>query len=629
MSKDNPLKLLPRAMLAAFPLLLAGAAAQAQLIGALQGSSHLSPYNNTDVAGILGIVTARDNNGFWIQDAGDGNALTSDAIYIFRSSASKPLVGSAVSVSGRLVEFRPGGDPLNLTLTEINASSGIAGAAVTVLSTGNALPAARVIGPGFLPPSAIAPKIGNMETAPGYLLQPNLYSMDFYESLEGMRVALPSAIASGQTASGDTFVVSSQQVPAGSRVPAVLSAGNFNGQRIMIDNRITAAPTVSAGARIDNITGVIDYSFANYRLLLTEGATLVSNNLPKETAAIAPGRFGIASYNVENLPGNASTTRFTQIAGQIAGSLGAPQIISLQEIQDNNGTTNNGTVAADVTLNNLAGALNAATGKSYKWVSVDPVNNADGGAGGGNIRQAFMYDSARVSFAGMVGGALQDVMATAGANGQIVLNLGAGRVDPNNPAWTNSRKPLVTEFSVDGQQIIVIANHFNSKGGDAPLFGVGQPPDEVTATQRLQQAQVLGSFVQGLLAINPHANIVLTGDFNDFQFAASLQPLYDAGLTNMTNTLDAGDRYSYVFEGNAQALDHIWVSPNLLAKGDLAYDVVHVNAGYLDQVSDHDPVLLTLGAIPVPTAVPEPATLALMLAGLGAVGLRARRQRRA
>lgn len=620
------LKALPRAVAAALPLLLAAAAADALVIGELQGTSHISPYNNTDVANILGIVTARDNNGFWIQDGGDGNALTSDAIYVFRGSGgSKPAVGSAVSVGGRLVEFRPGGDATNLTLTEINATSSFASAALTVLSIGNALPAARLIGAGFLPPSAIAPAVANVETTPGYVLNPAQYSMDYYESLEGMRVTLPSAISSGPTSGGDTFVVSTLQAPAGSRLPAVLTAGNFNGQRIYIDNRIITnnAPNVSAGARIDNITGVVDYSFANYRLLLTENATVVSNNLPKETAAIAPGRFGIASYNVENLAGNAAASRFTAIAGQIAGSLGAPQIISLQEIQDNNGTTNNGTVSAATTLNNLAAELNTATGRNYQWVTVDPANNQDGGATGGNIRQAFMYDSARVSFSGVVGGALTAMTASAGAGGQIVLSHGAARVDPGNAAWSNSRKPLVTEFAVDGQQIIVIANHFNSKIGDEPLYGPEQPPTEGTATQRLAQAQVLGSFVQGLLAINPNANIVLTGDFNDFQFAASLQPLYAAGLTNLTNTLDANDRYSYVYEGNGQVLDHVWVSANLLNKGQLAYDIVHVNAGYLDQVSDHDPVLLTLSGIPAP--VPEPGTVALMLGGLAVLARRVRR----
>ncbi|HLL09828.1 MAG TPA: hypothetical protein VK570_02140, partial [Rubrivivax sp.] len=65
------LRALPHGLRAAFPLLLAIGTAQAQLIGAIQGTSHTSPLVNTDVAGILGIVTTRDNNGFWIQDTGD------------------------------------------------------------------------------------------------------------------------------------------------------------------------------------------------------------------------------------------------------------------------------------------------------------------------------------------------------------------------------------------------------------------------------------------------------------------------------------------------------------------------------------------------------------------------------
>ncbi|MDP3616152.1 MAG: hypothetical protein Q8R98_30305, partial [Rubrivivax sp.] len=117
-----------QAIVLALALPLATGPAWAQSIGALQGTSHISPFNNLQVNSIAGIVTARDGNGFWLQDSGDGNALTSDAIYVFLGSAAvKPLAGDDVRVSGRVIEFRPGSDATNLTLTEINATAGFGG----------------------------------------------------------------------------------------------------------------------------------------------------------------------------------------------------------------------------------------------------------------------------------------------------------------------------------------------------------------------------------------------------------------------------------------------------------------------------------------------------------------------
>lgn len=620
-TKTFHLNLVAAALAVAF-----AAGAQAQTIGALQGTAHLSTFANLSVANIAGIVTAVESSGFWMQDSGDGNALTSDGIYVFRSSGSKPVVGDDVRVTGTLKEFRPGGSATNLTTTEIDAVSG----SWTRISGGNALPAATVINASLLPPSLIAPNVGNVETAAGYVLQPSQYAIDFYESLEGMRVSLPSAISVGPRNNfGEVPVVATAQIGAPGTITSprggvVIGPGQFNGQRIQLDDRLLATPVVHSGAELSNIVGVMDYSFSNYKLNVTQAVTVVSNSLARETVTLPEGKFAMASYNVENLGGDASAARITQIASQIKNTLGAPHLISLQEVQDNNGATNNGVVAADVTLGRLAAELNAQTGRNYQYVTVNPVNNTDGGQPGGNIRQAFLYDAARVTFSGVVGGALDAISATSVA-GKIQLSLGAGRIDPTNSAFTSSRKPLVTEFSVDGQKIIVISNHFNSKGGDQPLFGPSQAPVLSSATQRLQQAQAVAGFVQSLLAIDPNANIVVAGDLNDFQFADTLAPLAAAGLINLTNTLAPGERYTYNFEGNLQALDHMLVSPNLMARGSLVYDVVHANAEFSDQLSDHDPTLLTMSLAPVP----EPETYAMLVAGLALVGAAVRRRRKA
>jgi predicted extracellular nuclease len=614
------------ALIAAALASLGAGVAQAQSIGTIQGTGHVSTFANTAVSNITGIVTAVDPRGFWIQDGGDGNALTSDGIYVFRNAGSKPLVGDQVRVTGLVQEFRPNGAN-NLTMTQIRATA--AGESWTAISSGNALPAAKAIGPGFLPPSAFAPQIGNIETAPGYVLNPAQYSADFYESLEGMRVSVDSAVAvSPTTGNGEISLLATGSVGqpgtvAGARGGVVVGPGRFNSQRLMIDDKVRAVPSVHMGAQVSGVVGVLDYTFGNYKIAITEAATVLSNPLVRETATIPAGRFGIATYNVENLGGDADPARMTAIASQIKNTLGAPHIVALEEVQDSNGTANDGTVSATTTLNRLTAELNAQTGRNYQYVSVDPQNNTDGGAPGGNIRQAILYDTGRVSFAGVMGGALDSVVATASPTGHVQLNLGAGRIDPTNAAFIDSRKPLVSEFTADGQQLIVIANHFNSKSGDQPLYGWNQPPTLVSEAQRLAQAQVVGSFVAGLLAIDPDVFIAVVGDFNDFQFAGSLQPLLDAGLVNMTSLLPENERYTYNFDGNLQALDHIFVSPGLLAKGDLHYDIVHANAEFFDQLSDHDPLLLTMNLAPVP----EPETIAMLLSGLVLVGLRARRRR--
>ena len=67
----------------------------------------------------------------------------------------------------------------------------------------------------------------------------------------------------------------------------------------------------------------------------------------------------------------------------------------------------------------------------------------------------------------------------------------------------------------------MVANHFNSKGGDQPLFGKNQPPVLSSEVQRLKIASIVNNFVKDIKAKDPNANVILTGDFNDFEFSAA------------------------------------------------------------------------------------------------------------
>jgi uncharacterized protein len=88
--------------------------------------------------------------------------------------------------------------------------------------------------------------------------------------------------------------------------------------------------------------------------------------------------------------------------------------------------------------------------------------------------------------------------------------------------------------------------------------------------------------------------VIVLGDLNDFEFSNPVGVLEAAGLTSLVETLPVNQRYSYNFEGNAQVLDHIMVSPGLLAATS-GFDVVHINSEFSAQLSDHDPSVARFG----------------------------------
>src|SRR5207249_11574656 len=65
-------------------------------------------------------------------------------------------------------------------------------------------------------------------------------------------------------------------------------------------------------------------------------------------------------------------------------------------------------------------------------------------------------------------------------------------------------------------------------------------------------------------------------------------------LHALIETLEESERYTYVFDGNSQVLDHILFSDNLFTHFQFEYDVVHVNSEFPDQASDHEPQVVRL-----------------------------------
>ncbi|RLJ00459.1 MAG: hypothetical protein DRP08_06555 [Candidatus Aenigmatarchaeota archaeon] len=175
------------------------------------------------------------------------------------------------------------------------------------------------------------------------------------------------------------------------------------------------------------------------------------------------------------------------------------------------------------------------------------------------------------------------------------------------------------EFVFNGHKLFIVVNHFNSKGGDQPLFGRSQPPAFPSEVQRKQQAQVVNDFVDRILALDAHANVIVLGDLNDFQFSEAISDTLAAdALINLMSTLPITEQYTYIYDGNSQALDQILVSDNLFEDALVGFDVVHTNAEFVPGVrpSDHDPVVATFFFGPLSVVKEVTPTVGVPLGGV-------------
>ncbi|GAA2780261.1 lamin tail domain-containing protein [Kitasatospora sp. CM 4170] len=565
----------------------------------IQGAARTSPLAGSSVSAVPGVVTAVGASGFWYQDpAPDTDPATSEAVYVYTAGAPGVAVGDSVKVGATVAEYRPGGTggTTNLTITELTSPT------VTVLAHNAALPAATVVGAGGrVPPASVISSVtsGDVETAGGF--RPATDGLDLWESLEGMRVELDNAAVVGpRTTFGEIPVVPQGSTTRTNRGGILLQAADGNPERVLLDDVLAPTPTADVGDTLSGATvGVLDYSFGNFKLLVTATPSVASGGIaPETTAAPAAGELATATFNVENLAPSDPQSKFDGLAAGIVTNLRSPDLVALEEIQDNSGATDDGTVAADQTLARLTAAITAAGGPAYSYRQINPVNDQDGGQPGGNIRQVFLFRSDRgLTFTDRPGAGSTTADSVVDNGGTPALAYSPGRIDPANSAFNASRKPLAGEFRWNGRPVFVIANHFNSKGGDQPLFGRYQQPTRPSETQRHAQAAAVKGFTDQILAVDPNASVIVLGDLNDFEFSRTADLLTAGGsLVDLPRTLPLAERYTYVYEGNSQVLDHILISPALAAKP-YGYDIVHLNSEFATQLSDHDPQIVR---IPLP-----------------------------
>ncbi len=560
-----------------------------QPIHTIQGETHTSPLNNQTVNDVHGVVTAVRADGFYLQDTDpDQNDKTSEGILVITESSPIIKTGDEVLVSGTVAEYYPGGIATgNLSITEIIKPR------IDIISKGMLNVTPTVIGRnGRIPPV-------QMIKSDNDSFDPVANGVDFYESMESMLVQVNQAVVVGPTNGyKEIAVLADSGLDAALRTPRggiVIRKDDFNPERIIIDDLLTALPEVNVGDTFTQpLVGVLDYSFGNFKLQLTQRPSYQTAHLEKE---IAPdptlAELSIAALNVQNLDPGDGKSRFADFAQLIVVNLKSPDIISLDEIQDNNGPIDDQITDASQTFRVLIEAIKNAGGPLYEFREVAPERGQDGGEPGGNIRVGFLFRTDRgLQFIDRGRGTASDAVGIVVGQNSLELSLSPGRIDPQNSAFDNSRKPLVGEFLYRGQKMFLIGVHLNSKGEDSPLFGRYQPPVLSSEKQRLRQAEIIQGFIVKLLAADANANVLVLGDFNDFQFSAALSKLAGHNMKNLVLTLPENQRYSYVFDGNSQVLDQMLASQTLADKISY-YAVVHVNAEFaaIKSLSDHDPIL--------------------------------------
>ncbi len=575
-------------------------------ISAIQGAGHRSPWEGQRVT-TQGVVTACRAGGFWIQgQTHDANPATSEGLYVHAGQPLTVTVGDLVDVTGIVQEYRAAPD--ELSVTEMTGPD----LAVQTLSHANQLPAAVLIWPGGrLPPvEIIEDDAGNVESQG--VFDPAQDGIDFYESLEGMRVAAPNATVVGPKDAAGIVVLPDQIPGAGPRTATGglrQTSADANPERLPLGEALQKLPDdLNVGDRFGAmLEGVIHYEAGEYRLEATRPLTPQPGGLVSETLSLPrrAGQITLASLNLNNLDinpadGDDDAARIAGFGRLVVARLDAPDILALQEVQDDSGGLDNGVVFAWRTLDALTRSIQSAGGPVYQAIQIDPLDNADGGAPGGNIRQALLYRADRgLGFTPRYGGdALSPTQAQAGPDGPY-LGFNPGRIDPANPAFTGSRKPLAAEFSFYGRRLFVIVVHFTAQTDHQPLFGLYQPPARPSQARRVEQAAAVQAFAGRLLALDPQAALAVLGDLNDETYSPALQTLAGGapGLTNLLDGLPEADRYTYIERGNAQALDHILVSPALTSGA--AADIVHLNADFAAprRLSDHDPLAARLTLI--------------------------------
>jgi endonuclease/exonuclease/phosphatase family metal-dependent hydrolase len=587
----------------------------------LQGDAHRSPYVGRSFEGVTGIVTLVDDRRF-AAETSEVDGVSAGA-WVRTASRGPVGVGTLVELRGVVEEIRSecfrcdeeSAAFANLSVTTLVASDVIVRASL-------APPPPLSIGASGIPiPDSLGDHSSPVDLEALACLDEST-AIDFFERLEGRRVSLASPRTAGPTrVTGDgrrelVVVADEADVVRNARgAPAAPLATELGSRVVLVDGAGPSLPMLDVGDQLAGpVVGVVDYERGRYVVRVTSWESARREALTREAASEIPnaqaGGFSLGSFNVHNLSATSASSHVLAVADTVVSSMRSPDVVALQEIQDDSGALDDHVTSAALTLARLVAAIAAASGPAYEPIDLAPVDGADGGEPGGNIRVALLVRTDRhiTRVAGLEPVTTAGVEAAArivqqGSRARLAQN--PSRIGVYDEAFVAGRKPLVVELDGELGHLFVIVVHLRSRLGDAPRLGRFQPPARASERVRHAEAALVAEFAASIHAVEPSASIAVVGDFNDPPENSTLAPLAAAGLVDTLSAMPTDRRATYVYEGVGAALDGLWVSRDLWERLSMA-DVVHVHAERAFGASDHDPLRVVFGE-PVATA-PGPAS---------------------
>jgi len=546
--------------------------------------------------------------GFYLQDpAGDGNAATSDGIFVYTGGSSSVNPGDVVRVTGTALDYQD--------QTEID----------TVTSL-------QVCGTGTVSPVDVTFPVDDAT---------------FLERYEGMLVRLPQTMYVTEHFQlgrfGQVVLSADGRLPQPTNVAqpgvaatALQAQNNLN--RIILDDDsqfqnpdpivfgrggspLSASNTLRGGDTATGIVGVMSYSWAGnvqsgnaYRVRpvgALGGAASFQPTNPRPGASLAVGgTVRVVGMNLLNF-----FNTFTGCTGGVAGAAmdcrGAdsqaefdrqwpktvaaivamkPDIVGVNELENDG-------YGAGSAIRFLVDKLNLATApNTYAFIDADTATGQTDAMGTDAIRVALLYKPAKVTPVGQ----------TAVLNSVAFVNGG--------DSAPRARPSLAQAFRVNATDAVFIVdvNHFKSKGSacDVPDAGDGQGNCNQV---RLNAAAALMNW----LATDPTGtgdpDVLLLGDYNSYALEDPITYIRNSGFINLIDTFLGANAYSYVFDGQWGYLDHALGSSSLVPQvaGVADYHINSDEPSVLDyntnfktanlqvtlyaadrfRISDHDPVV--------------------------------------